>query len=914
MRGRKGKLVAAACLVAILVLSGPGSGAAPTPPSSHGALDLRSAYRTVYYASSVDGTNLSYYEWLPAAYNASHAYPLAVYLHGLGYSGSELLLLTEGTNAIANASRDGFLLISINTRTSDGFYVNSPYSGPQEQDVIDAIHHEEAIRDVNASAVYLFGSSMGTMGAWSIAGHHPGLVRGIGAVAECPETFMAVYYHALIGQSLSYLTTTGGYAPNQSAYALAQTYYLDSARYYPQNYSNVTLYAVQGGADDRCPNNPHLFGYQQSNNTFLNSTCLVLANWSQPANCQTPFANLSRAHPGEYRWRFVYEPTGIHSLNDLNPEDMFEFWLGQEPAGLYCAVMGTTPVGCPGAPAVGPPTADPAALDVGRPLRLSADPVGGTPPYTYAWLGLPPGCVSANTSALNCTPSSPGTFAISVGVTDAARAQNASPVTGVTVNPSFRATGSATPNGGIAPLTVTVASTLLGGTSPISTLWSFGDGSRASAPNATHTYLVPGNFSLSGGWTDASGETGSFNATISVVPGPFVVQGPAASPASVDAGQNVTFNVTALGGTPGYTYTWSGLPAPCAPADRATIACSPTTVGHFAVNVTVADSAGHATPVGPLAFDVATDPTAGAPAAARTALDAGQATNLSVAVQGGVAPYAVRWTGAPPGCSAVSGPVEACAATTAGTFTLAAVVTDANGYTVAAPGTLTLRVGPALRVGPVTLSPSGTDIGRPANLVSTVTGGSSPYRFAWNGLPPGCASRNATSVACTPAAVGNASVSLTVTDANGNVATSPVYGIAVHPLPILTGLGADPSSPTAGARWNLLATVVGGSAPYRWSYAGLPADCAATAAPPVACSSGAAGAYSVVVSVEDAAGANATATVAIEVVAPAGGLPFGLTESAALGVAVVTATAAIAAAGALALRARSRRRRRAERP
>ncbi len=335
----------------LMALPGAGGGALRGPPGID-VLGERTAaagnYSVINYTSSVDGAALSYLEWLPAGYSAERAYPLAVFLHGLAQSGSELLTETEGPPTIANASAFGFILISLNTRTSAGFYVNSPYTGPQEQDVLDAISHEAALRSIRSDAVFLFGTSMGSIGAWSIAGHHPTLFRGIGAIAECPEVYMANYWHFLHDKPgfRQYLTTTGGQGP-KSAYYRAQTYYLDSARYYPSNYSGLRLYAVQGSADNRCPNNLGYFGYQQSNNTFLNATCLVVTAWGQPVGCQVPFTNFSAANPGQYPWRFVYEPGGLHSYNDLNPRDLFRFWTGKVGVGLYCATMGQTPGPCP---------------------------------------------------------------------------------------------------------------------------------------------------------------------------------------------------------------------------------------------------------------------------------------------------------------------------------------------------------------------------------------------------------------------------------------------------------------------------------------------------------------------------------------------------------------------------------------
>ena len=61
------------------------------------------------------------------------------------------------------AIQDGFLLILPNTRTGAGWYSDSAYTGPQEQDILDAIDHEQQLRSVGA--LYLYGFSMGSIGA-----------------------------------------------------------------------------------------------------------------------------------------------------------------------------------------------------------------------------------------------------------------------------------------------------------------------------------------------------------------------------------------------------------------------------------------------------------------------------------------------------------------------------------------------------------------------------------------------------------------------------------------------------------------------------------------------------------------------------------------------------------------------------
>jgi hypothetical protein len=53
-------------------------------------------------------------------------------------------------------------------------------------------------------------------------------------------------------------------------------------------------------------------------------------------------------------------------------------------------------------------------------VALTVTTVGGTPPLAYAYSGLPPGCVTANSPSISCESDRSGTFTIRVNVTDSA--------------------------------------------------------------------------------------------------------------------------------------------------------------------------------------------------------------------------------------------------------------------------------------------------------------------------------------------------------------------------------------------------------------------------------------------------------------------------------------------------------------
>jgi hypothetical protein len=57
--------------------------------------------------------------------------------------------------------------------------------------------------------------------------------------------------------------------------------------------------------------------------------------------------------------------------------------------------------------------------EVGVPVTFNVSVVNGSPPDSYDYLGLPLGCISANESALSCSPTGAGNYSIQTKVTDA---------------------------------------------------------------------------------------------------------------------------------------------------------------------------------------------------------------------------------------------------------------------------------------------------------------------------------------------------------------------------------------------------------------------------------------------------------------------------------------------------------------
>ncbi len=386
-------------LLAAWLGAGPvASGSPPVAPaglSTAHASVTRPAVSIVNYTSSIDGFQLSYQEYLPSGYDPRLAYPLAVELHGInptenapkagGYNTSE-----DG-RTIAAASAAGYLLIVPNTRTGDGYYTDSPYTGPQAQDILDAITHEESLR--NVSRLYLFGFSMGGMGTLAIGLAHPGLFAGLGAIATESDIYELTSYGLSIrsGPDVNALLNTSGGYPNASSIAASVWQSLSMLRLQPEAAKGLRLYFTAGGSDLAIPNNPSVWPYLEANDSLLQTSCLYISGWNESPSCTTPLAAYAALDPANFSFRYVYEPNGVHDYSQLNATDLFAFFSGSVGPGLY---TGLYPVPTPVAPRV------PLVTLVTSPFSCGTVSVNGVPYPNGFTLSLPAG--SYNVTATPC--------------------------------------------------------------------------------------------------------------------------------------------------------------------------------------------------------------------------------------------------------------------------------------------------------------------------------------------------------------------------------------------------------------------------------------------------------------------------------------------------------------------------------
>jgi PKD repeat protein len=355
-------------------------------------------------------------------------------------------------------------------------------------------------------------------------------------------------------------------------------------------------------------------------------------------------------------------------------------------------------------------------------------------------------------AACECTLfRSPGNFSVALTATDAVGDRTTNE-TNVSVAPPLRATFTATPTFGDAPLTVALGVTVRGGYLPEPNLthWYFGDGTGATGSDVQHTFTTPGFYSVTGDATDRgqgnasegflvdvlpSGDTTTPALTATFAPAVNIASGAtirfaaqtsylngSAAPAAIhwDLGENssawgASVSQTYYSGAPGLlNFLYATVTAEWAEG-------SPSTEATLITPQLLADETdGFVPAVDALHLAAAGNPSSGSPGL----LWGGTA---SVAAPGAVS---VNWTFGD-GRSATGSAVNHTFLTS-GDFTVNANASDTWGDTAYAnfgvaigPGvapTLAVEGGPSSEAGTAPLTVS---------FDASVTGGAVPYTYAW---------------------------------------------------------------------------------------------------------------------------------------------------------------------------------------
>ena len=261
------------------------------------------------------------------------------------------------------------------------------------------------------------------------------------------------------------------------------------------------------------------------------------------------------------------------------------------------------------------------------------------------------------------------------------------------------------------------------------------------------------------------------------------------------------------------------------------------------------------------------------------------AVSLGADVAGGpssLSGYSYAWTFGDGSSSTTTTNSATHVYTNPGTYLASVAVT--SGTSSGTSNSVTIKVAGTPAVGGVSItsftpSVNPVTVGSLTVFNTVATGGTTPYSYAYSGLPTSCGGGNTASLNCTPTVAGNYTVSVTVTDAASKTASSSTT-LTVTPQvstpPTITSFTATPNPVTAGSATSLTAVVTGGTQPYSYVYTGLPPGCTSASSATISCTSNTAGNYSVGVTVTDAKSASNSSSLVLTV--QAAGAPLTLTS------------------------------------
>jgi hypothetical protein len=235
-----------------------------------------------------------------------------------------------------------------------------------------------------------------------------------------------------------------------------------------------------------------------------------------------------------------------------------------------------------------------AAFDLGSPVILTANALGGTGVFTYTWSFLPTGCASLNASRLRCVPVVTGGFGVYVTANDtdgfstfggpAQFSIAPDPSVTVHINRSQVEVGEG----------LTISAIPQGGSGTITLNWS---GLPLGCPASTASQIVctvtgAGTFNVGASVRDGAGYSARASA-VEVKVFPALTAQLTAQPGSVASGGTTILTLNATGGIPNLAYNWNGLPATCVlNPNHLSATCTSTPSGSHTVSVVVVDSTG----------------------------------------------------------------------------------------------------------------------------------------------------------------------------------------------------------------------------------------------------------------------------------------------------------------------------------
>ncbi len=373
------------------------------------------------------------------------------------------------------------------------------------------------------------------------------------------------------------------------------------------------------------------------------------------------------------------------------------------------------------------------------------------------------------------------------------------------------------PSTGNAPLNVSATATVVGGSTVYPSylfLWGDGTTTTSSTPTASHVYNGAKTYMVDVRVTDSLGAVGwaaNQSLTVSTGSSSSLQVTLHSSSATGTAPAAIAFQTAVQGGSGTYTsYAWSFGDGATSTTTLPNATHTYTSAGTFAVQVTVTDSRGSTGSSNPIDLVISAPPPP--PALAVT---------ITATPTSGGAPLAVSFSASPTGGTGTYGSFawsfgDALSSTTStaqtthtyaspGTFSATVTVSDGSTQATSAPITLTVTSSGGSSSPLVVHLSASPQFGGPSlstQLTLTVSGGSTPYRVAWDygdGTSAGLVamSGSTVSVSHTYSSAGTFTAKATVVDASGTSSTAQV----VLEVNSTSPGGPSTSSSSASSNW-----------------------------------------------------------------------------------------------------------------